>query len=79
MRKAVAKIRKGRFSKDQSLIDEGYKTLEDLGENNYIESLEKELVNSNNDEKYIEDMSGKLADMDKRFKKQADFQKKLWQ
>jgi len=79
VRKAVAKIRKGRFSKDQSLIDEGYKTQEDLGENNYIESLEKELVNSNNDEKYIEDMSGKLADMDKRFKKQADFQKKLWQ
>jgi len=69
VRKAAAMVRKGRFFEDQSLIDEGFKTLESLGENNWIEGLKKEFSEFDRDEKFANRMNEADILIGRNFKK----------
>jgi len=69
VRKAAAKIRRGRFFKDQSLIDEGFKALEELGENNWITQVKQEFSEFDRDEKNADIMNDLRAVIGKNFKK----------
>ena len=69
VRKAAAMVRKGTFFKDQPLIDEGYKILKGLDENNWIEGLKKELSEFDRNEEVTKGVADSFALIGSNFKR----------